>query len=329
VLQLLLGDDDTTVAGVEISAGRGRRVTASGRSVVIAAGCIDSCRLLLASPGRTGGGLGNEHDNVGRWFMDHLSVDSGILVPGRVPLVPEIFRERRRTDGRSQPMLWLGDDILRREGLPNAAFWIDDLDPAYLTSGVGAARKLRMSLRCRPHRGAVTHAVRTVLGAPDLVRYAMSRQRFRRRRPSVLSLRILTEQLPNRESRVRLSNRQDASGLQRVDVDWKISDADVDVIVQHQKVLARLLDDRGAATLVNSFDRESHPSPVMSNFHHLGGTRMHVDPRRGVVDSHCRVHSTNNLYVVGGSVFPAGGYLNPTLTIIALAQRIAETIVRR
>ena len=67
----------------------------------------------------------------------------------------------------------------------------------------------------------------------------------------------------------------------------------------------------------------------MSNFHHLGTTRMHRDPQRGVVDPDGSVHSTTNLYVAGGSVFPTGGYLNPTLTILALAFRTAATIRQR
>ena len=64
----------------------------------------------------------------------------------------------------------------------------------------------------------------------------------------------------------------------------------------------------------------------MSNYHHLGSTRMHADPRHGVVDAVGRVHTTDNLYVLGGSTFPSGGYLNPTLTILALALRTADAI---
>lgn len=55
----------------------------------------------------------------------------------------------------------------------------------------------------------------------------------------------------------------------------------------------------------------------------MGTTRMHTDPAQGVVDSDGRVHGTRNLYVTGSSVFPSGGYANPTLTIIALASRLA------
>ena len=55
-------------------------------------------------------------------------------------------------------------------------------------------------------------------------------------------------------------------------------------------------------------------------------TRMHADPRYGVVDQNGRVHGTVNLFVAGSSVFPTSGYANPTLTIVALSLRMADHI---
>jgi choline dehydrogenase-like flavoprotein len=65
---------------------------------------------------------------------------------------------------------------------------------------------------------------------------------------------------------------------------------------------------------------------MFGNWHHLGTTRMHRDPTKGVVDEHCRVHDVSNLYLAGSSVFPTGGYANPTLTIVALALRLADRL---
>ena len=68
--------------------------------------------------------------------------------------------------------------------------------------------------------------------------------------------------------------------------------------------------------------------PTVSNhpiggYHHMGTTRMSADPALGVVDADCRVHGYGNLYVAGSSVFPTGGWANPTLTILALVLRLA------
>ena len=56
----------------------------------------------------------------------------------------------------------------------------------------------------------------------------------------------------------------------------------------------------------------------------MGSTRMHVDPKLGVVDEHCRVHGLHNLFVAGSSVFPTGGWANPTFTILALTIKLAD-----
>lgn len=62
------------------------------------------------------------------------------------------------------------------------------------------------------------------------------------------------------------------------------------------------------------------------SFHHMGTTRMHADPKRGVVDGDCRMHGIENLHVAGSSVFPTSGTANPTLTILALAFRLADRL---
>ncbi len=58
--------------------------------------------------------------------------------------------------------------------------------------------------------------------------------------------------------------------------------------------------------------------------HHMGSTRMHVDPKHGVVDADCKMHGVANLYIAGSSVFPTGGNANPTLTLVALAFRLCD-----
>ena len=55
---------------------------------------------------------------------------------------------------------------------------------------------------------------------------------------------------------------------------------------------------------------------------------MDEDPTQGVVDADCRVHGISNLFVAGSSVFPTGGTAPPTLTIVALALRLADHITR-
>jgi len=324
---IALGHDGATVTHLDVVGPQGGRAQVAARAFVLAAGGIDNARLLLASPGRSGAGVGNEHDNVGRYFMDHLAVDTGRMIPLDDKIGLEVFRVRRRSPiYRSQSMLWLGNDRLERDGLLNAAFVLTEVDPAYLSVGVGAVRSLRAARHSSPHGPLLPH-VRRAVGDPIGVA-TFARRSVLRRRPRVasISMRIFTEQAPDRNSRVTLGGQRDARGIPRVDVDWRISSGDLDLIRAHQDSLSLMLEAKGVARVDDRFDAGHHASPVMPMYHHIGTTRMHSDPRHGVVDAASRVHSTTNLYVTGSSVFSTGGYINPTLTIIALARRLAVQV---
>jgi choline dehydrogenase-like flavoprotein len=75
-------------------------------------------------------------------------------------------------------------------------------------------------------------------------------------------------------------------------------------------------------------DSSELPRDVAGGWHHMGTTRMSDDPKRGVVDADCRVHGLSNLFVAGSSVFPTAGSGTPTLTLVALALRLADTLRR-
>ena len=66
------------------------------------------------------------------------------------------------------------------------------------------------------------------------------------------------------------------------------------------------------------------PQPIWGGCHHMGTTKMSKTPKEGVVDKNCRLHTVNNLYIAGSSVFPTVGYAMPTLTIVALALRLGD-----
>jgi len=82
----------------------------------------------------------------------------------------------------------------------------------------------------------------------------------------------------------------------------------------------------GLGRIIEDANRNKHGwhASMSGGKHHMGTTRMHLNPRQGVVNADCRVHGISNLFVAGSSVFPTAGYANPTLTIVALALRLAD-----
>ena len=138
------------------------------------------------------------------------------------------------------------------------------------------------------------------------------------------------EQAPNAQSRVYLDGQVDKLGLRRAVVDWQLSSLEKQTMLVAMQLFgeefARLGLGRVRLAEWLADGTGNYPSFVAGGGHHMGGTRMASDPSNGVVDSDCKVFGVDNLYIAGSSVFPTGGCMNPTLTIVALALRLADEV---
>src|SRR5262249_8677662 len=139
-------------------------------------------------------------------------------------------------------------------------------------------------------------------------------------------LLIRAEQAPNPESRITLDGAVDALGQPRASLDWRLTSLDLRSIRRTLDVLVEEIRRSRIGQVVPTLDAHPWESLVTVGYHHMGTTRMHPDPRYGVVDADCRVHGVANLFICGSSVFPTSGHANPTLTIVALALRLAHRV---
>ena len=130
-------------------------------------------------------------------------------------------------------------------------------------------------------------------------------------------------------SQVRLAKRRDRLGVPMTILDWRLTSMDWSSIRRTVEIFGEAVRKAGLGTVVSTVGVGKDLPAVFGNWHHLGTTRMHPDPAYGVVDANCRVHETANLYIAGGSVFPTGGYANPSLTIVALSLRLADHLRSR
>jgi choline dehydrogenase-like flavoprotein len=144
-----------------------------------------------------------------------------------------------------------------------------------------------------------------------------------------LGIHVITEQQPDPESRLVLSEQTDPIGLPRMKAYWKISEADRRSVVRIGQLLQDELTKAGLPVPVMD-DWIVHNRPfegtLVDMSHTIGTTRMSDDPRTGVVDGECEVHGVKGLYIAGSSVFPTSGHANPTLMILALAIRLADKL---
>ena len=171
------------------------------------------------------------------------------------------------------------------------------------------------------------HLSRVVFDIENLPTFAYSKY-FKDSLP-VHHVELVTrlDAVPNPDSRVLLSaSERDQLGQPRVELDWRLSDLDRRSAVRAAEIMAEEFGQNGLGRLqmnISESDRE-WPADTAGGFHHMGTTRMSDDPKQGVVDKDCKVHGIANLYVAGSSVFTTAGSGSPTLTIVALALRLAD-----
>ena len=129
-----------------------------------------------------------------------------------------------------------------------------------------------------------------------------------------------------------LSTDRDRLGVPRAELHWRLGDLERTSARNAALMLATECARRGVGRVRLDdwvLARGAFPADdEIKGNHHMGGTRMSRDARRGVVDANCRVHGCANLFVAGSSVFPSGGASNPTLTIVQLALRLADHLAR-
>jgi hypothetical protein len=147
------------------------------------------------------------------------------------------------------------------------------------------------------------------------------------------TVNISWEQMPNLKNEITLSqNSFDLFGQSKIKINNTMSNTDkrtVKIIIEESTKLLNNLgygyDFRGPNTQNNPEDWKDQWKIVPGN-HPMGTTRMSDTDENGVVNSNCRLHNFDNLYIASSSVFPTGGYANSTFTIIALALRLGDYI---
>ncbi len=328
-----------TVREITARSLNGRRLTLRAQAFMLAAGGMENPRLLLASRGVMPMGVGNAHDQVGRYFMEHPHARGGRVVGRGAWDLLKAFGRSHAVDGQSLAALLAPSEALQeREGVLNTSLTIAARPPAD-----GKAFAVVRAYSKAKHGLEPTKAGRTMWMATKKAA-TWAQRKVDPLRPWLLykaglrdlALVIRAEQSPNPDSRIRLTDQVDALGLPRAALDWRTNALDVRsvdrLVAALDRELRRLkMGKVEAADWLSNPDGGWRTDPLVSvhpigGYHHMGTTRMSHDPKQGVVDADGRVHGVDNLYVLGSSVFPTSGWANPTLTIAALALRTSDKV---
>ena len=333
----------TRVESLEIRTLEGKRFEVKAKIVVLACGGIENARLLLASNRIVLNGVGNAHDLVGRFLMDHPRCTLGWFHPKRSAAIQDRFGHYSLDDENGRHVylhgLALSPAIQRKEQLLNCAAFLEEIPSAddpwmAMTLLLRTAKPEVETLEWRRARPASNEIITMIRHLPSLLNNAYRRV-VKRRTPIIraqeLVLACLVEQAPDASSRVTLAERKDALGMPISRIDWRIGELEWRSVMRLNELIGLELRRIGLPEHSHNV-RLSEEIDWRSNFidraHPAGTTRMADSPKQGVVDRNCQVHGVAGLYIAGSSVFPTVGHGNPTLMIVALAIRLADWLKR-
>jgi choline dehydrogenase-like flavoprotein len=334
-----------------------RRVVIRARRYVIAAGGLESTRLLLASTHQHPGGIGNHSGHLGRWYMAHVEVRVARV---HFTTAPErtIYAHERDEDGvYVRRRFTLSEEAQLAQELPNVALWLVNPeigDAAHgsgilsfvylmLTSPMGrhfVAEGIRQAHVTARHPTTVRAHLRNVirdLGPAMAFAVTFGYRRFLRRGRKVPGFFVRSadntypilyhgEHLPHWESFVELAPERDARGLSRLRTHLHFSDTDVRNVRRAFEVLDRSLRAQGLGHVEFLYDDvdQAVRDQLFGGYHQAGTTRMSALPEDGVVDRNLAVHGFGDLFVASSSTFPTSSQANSTFMLIAFALRLAD-----
>lgn len=314
VTDIRLDDALTSATALTVSRDGGAPLTLTARQVVIACGGLSNPQLLLNCDSQVRGGLGNARDQVGRYFAEHPIVDGFGALFALTPATAAPFAWRDTMVGkqRFRPVFQPSDAARRAKSRLSCLITIAEPGPKF-----------------DPAKGAFewwdgrhgSQEAATAL-ARSIAAYRPDAAPFH-----IHALNAGFETRPNPDSRVTLIGDRDRFGARRIKLDWQLSHDDFDDYLANLDDLSRQVLAAGTGVMRIAPDaRARFKAETVWGHHHMGTTRMGADPATSVCDGDGRVHGLANLWVAGSSLFTTPGAANPTLTIVALALRLADRL---
>lgn len=333
----------------------GRREAYAVSRLVLAAGGLETVRLLLALQTKQPALLGQPDGALGRYYQGHLTGYLAVIQLTDDDLARQLSFQTDAHGYRFRRRLQLAAPVQLQERLLNTVFWLDAIsisDPIHgsgslsllylLMTATGTYRWLSRGLAPRPthsRKGQLRGHLKNIrLRGISLRRAGLTlAQIWRGGDGGMLAnpagrylLRYHAEQVPQPDSRVLLT--QAADGRARLSVDYRVGEDDLTSVLRSHALLDAWLSRNRLGRLEYLHDEASRRQGVFAQafdgYHQIGLARMGDDRRFSVVNGDCRVHGLANLYLAGASVFSTGGHANPTLPAVALALRLGQHLAK-
>ena len=310
---------------------KGKTCFVNAKRFVMCFGGIENARMLLSFNEKYDNKIGNAYDNVGRYFMDHPLARGAFLYPTTSQSF-DLYRGSMLGDKNVVGFLELSEAAQKQHELISLRMPLVPVTNYIASDGISSHHIMMDAFE----EGEIPdnfgqHIVNYVKDF-DMVLEAISRRAWGKKIFShadeigPFQLPIMIEQPPYRDNRVSLGTDRDRLGIKKLLIDWEFKQHDIERFWKALELVAFEVGQLSIGRLRLLKEREARVFGDQLSFghHHTGTTRMSNSPKMGVVDANQKVFGTKNFFIAGSSVFPTGGHVPPTFTIVATAIRLAR-----
>ncbi|MDC1340573.1 GMC oxidoreductase [Oceanospirillaceae bacterium] len=283
---------------------------------IIASGALETPRLLLNS--------NIDNDNIGRFLMDHPMgnlCQMELKTPRKAPIYTDLKYSKNM---KLKVGFELLDHIQEELSFPNHCFY---LRPSFIKGINNNSEKIKMALLSFRDGKVSGSDILNLIRNPNAIRQILTYKFSLDVTLKYADLFFVTEQTPNPDSRVSLSQTTDFWGYKRSMVDWRVSEGDIQSMKLFFELLLDDLFDSSNCSFTHSIKDFDWENTYTSAVHHVGTARMGLNRNYSVVDKNLKSFDRENLYICDGSVFSTAGNVNSGLTISALAIRLASHLL--
>lgn len=301
-----------------------RSLTVRAKRFVLACGAVENARQMLAYQDKAPDSPIDPEKQSGRFLMDHPTAVCGRVVPTGNVALTKLFPDFTMDKLRIRPVL----------SLPAATIKAMDTANASLYLWPGSESRSRLDRLTGVFKGASDQQQRAELSRriDSLAPASQLPCEMSAENAAHLQLKAVLEQSPHADNRVTLGSSKDELGMRLPHLEWRVHEQEYEALKKLVLSLGSELGRLAAGRVQLSpwmLDGLDAMNQTVEDYNHpVGCTRMSMLAKDGVVNAECRVHGSDNLYIAGGSVFSTAGINNPTLTIVALAHRLAEHLLR-
>ena len=310
------------------------KVTA--KQFILCCGGIENARFMLLFNEKYQNKIGNQYDNIGRYFMEHPVLRAANFYPSKNTKL-DILNEGILEEGRMiKGFMQIDGETLTRNKAINLRLPLHRKTKYEISEGIRSYHYLTDSSKADGFPNDGWSHIYNIIADLDMFAEAIARKKFstelfeHAKEFGGYEISMMFEQIPDRNNRITLSEDRDVLGIKKVNVQWQLLKKDKENVWTALELIAKELgkSNLGKLHILDEYEEQVFGNKMFFSHHHMGTTRMADSPNNGVVDKNLKVFGTQNLFIGGSSIFSTSSHVPPTLTISAFSVRLAEHLAQ-